>query len=203
MFSGIIETKQPILTASVHGECKRVRIAEPKGWKVSIGESISVDGICSTVVAKAAKYFEIEYMPETLGKTTADAFGEKRIVNLERSLTYGDRIHGHFVMGHVDARIRIISIEREGRSRLVTFSLPSTLSKFIVPRGSCAINGVSLTVARKTRGRFAVALIPHTLAATNLGQLKEGEEANLECDTLARYGRLKLHANGERHKQSQ
>ena len=193
MFAGIVESKQPILSARTEGKCKRVRMAKPRSWKLSLGESVSVDGICSTVVANSSAHFEVEYMPETLMKTTASSFQMKRIVNIERSLKYGDRIHGHFVMGHVDSVVRVASIEMQGRSRLVTFSLPRQMSKFVVPRGSVAVNGVSLTVARKERGSFAVALIPHTLAITNLEVLQVGDAVNIECDVMARYGLAAIH----------
>ena len=193
MFAGIIETKQPILCVRMEGKCKRVRVGKSVSWKLSIGESISVDGICSTVVAKDTKYFDVAYMPETLSKTTASSFQMDRMVNLERSLKYGDRIHGHFVMGHVDTTTRVVDIKRHGRSKLVTCSVPKGLSKYIVPRGSVTVSGVSLTVARRSRGSFSVALIPHTLAVTDLGSLREGDAVNIECDAMARYGLAAIH----------
>src|SRR3989344_2566093 len=177
MFSGIVETE---------GKCKRVRIQKPRGWKLDLGESISVDGICSTIASTGQNYFEVEYMPQTLSKTTAALFEKGAILNLEHSLKYGDRIHGHFVAGHVDIRARVVGIEKDGRSRLVRVQLPRTLSRYVVSHGSIAVNGVSLTVARKSDTSFTVALIPHTLEATNLANLKTGDAVNIECDVLAR-----------------
>lgn len=197
MFSGIIETQGKIISTEDAGKCRRVRIQKPRSWKLALGESVSVDGICSTVVAKTASSFDVEYMPQTLRHTTAAQFQSKRMVNLERSLRYGDRIHGHFVAGHIDTRANIQGVKKRGRSRLVLVSLPRELSKFVVARGSVAINGVSLTVAKKTHGFFAVALIPHTLAKTNLGDVQRGDDVNIEADMLARYrgsGTVSTHA---------
>ena len=188
MFSGIVESQGRVIATSIKGSCKRVRIQKSRSWRLSIGESVNVDGICSTVVAKSSANFDVEYMPQTLSKTTAYRFEKGTIVNLERSLVYGKRIHGHFTMGHVDARTIILTLSKRGRSRLMTIRMPRDLSKYIVARGSVAINGVSLTIAKKTQSAFVVALIPHTLKVTNLGQLKSGDEVNVECDMLARYG---------------
>ena len=170
------------------GKCKRVQIEKPRGWKLDLGESISVDGICSTVASDGKHNFEVEYMPETLSKTTASSFAKNAELNLERSLVYGDRIHGHFVSGHVDTKVRILNIEKKGRSSAIRFQLPRMLSRYVVARGSIAVNGVSLTIARKDRASFSVALIPHTLKVTNLGTLKVGDMVNIECDMMARYG---------------
>ncbi|RJQ33562.1 riboflavin synthase [Candidatus Parcubacteria bacterium] len=188
MFSGIIEEQATIAHATMEGKCKRVQVQKPRGWKLSLGESVSIDGICSTVAAIGKYYFYAEYMPETLSKTTAASFEKNRMVNLERSLRFGDRIHGHFVAGHVDATTKILHIEKNGRSRRISFALPRSLSRYVVERGSVAINGVSLTVAAKDGASFMVALIPHTLKITNLGALKKGDAVNIECDMLARYG---------------
>ena len=112
MFSGIIEARAKIVAVGMEGKCKRVQIKKPPGWKLELGESISVDGICSTIASTGQNYFEVEYMPQTLKKTTAIFFEKKFTVNLERSLKYGDRIHGHFVAGHVDIRARVVGIEK-------------------------------------------------------------------------------------------
>ena len=197
MFSGIIEAEGKIISIEESGRCKRVRIQKPRGWALLLGESISVDGICSTVVAKRASSFDMEYMPQTLEKTTARLFKKGTLVNLERSLRYGDRIHGHFVAGHVDAASRVLKVEKKGRSRVISIKTSPEVSKYIVALGSVAVNGVSLTVAKKGRGFFRVALIPHTLAKTNLRLLQSGSAVNIEVDMLARYrggGRVSIHA---------
>lgn len=198
MFSGIVQATARVGSARMCGRCRRVEIRTPRDWKLSLGESVNINGVCSTVVASGAKSFAVEYMPHTLKRTTAFALVADSTVNLERSLKWGGRVHGHFVAGHVDARARVVQTEKEGRSRLVTFSIPPTLSKYVTPRGSVAINGVSLTVARQGKNKFSVALIPHTLAATNLDLLTKGSMVNLECDMLARYGRLNRHAKRNR-----
>ena len=175
-----------------------MRIQKPRAWDLSLGESVSVDGICSTVVARTASSFDVEYMPETLSKTTAAQFRAKRMINLERSLRYGDRIHGHFVTGHVDATSRVIKVEKQGRSRAVSIKVPREISKYIVPRGSIAVNGVSLTVARKSSGSFTVALIPHTLKVTNLANVVRADAVNIEVDILARLPALAGYRSGGR-----
>lgn len=200
MFSGIVETTSPVISAIVRGRCRCVMIKKPRGWKLHTGESVNVDGICSTIVAHNAGTFEVEYMPETLSKTTAGMFSPKRAVNLERSLRWSGRVHGHFVAGHVEAVSRVVKIEKQGRSRLLTISVLRTFRQQVVLRGSIAVNGVSLTVARVGRGFIAIALIPYTLRATDLGALKRGDAVNIEYDLLARYalgrhsGRVKRHA---------
>ena len=197
MFAGIIEAQKAIISTRAAGKCVRVRVAKPQSWNLSQGESVSIDGICSTIVAKSSASFDVEYMPETLSKTTAVQFQAKRMVNLERSLRYGDRIHGHFVAGHVDAASRVARVDRKGRSRVISIKTPPEVSNNIVARGSIAVNGVSLTVAKKGRGFFSVALILHTLAKTNLVLLREGDIVNIEADMLARYrggGRVSIHA---------
>ena len=171
----------------VGGTPMRVRIGVPRSWKLSIGQSISVDGVCSTVVARGKGFFDVEYMPETLSKTTAGAFAPMRMVNLERSLTVRDFIDGHIVQGHVDAAIRVVGIEEQKGSRRVSVAIPAHLRKFVVPQGSVALNGVSLTIARVSGARATVALIPHTLTHTNLGFLKSGDMINIEVDLIARY----------------
>ncbi len=197
MFSGIVETTTAVLSVGMQGKCRRVRIRKPSAWKLAIGESVSVDGICSTVTAKSGRYFDVEYMPQTLSKTTGGSFKKESVVNLERSLRYGDRIHGHFVAGHIDTTSRVMRVDRQGRSRAISMTIPPGISKHIVPRGSIAVNGVSLTVAKKSRGFLSVALIPHTLDATNLGALETGDIVNIECDMMARYrdgGTVSTHA---------
>ena len=187
MFSGIIEAVAPIGSAREVGAIKRVRIKKPRAWELSKGQSISVDGICSTVVSSAAGSFDVEYMPETLRKTTAVNFARSGAVNLERSLTLGALLDGHIVQGHVDARGRVVAIVEVSRAKEIIISIPQDLMPLIALHGSIAINGVSLTVARRGRASITVGLIPHTLRVTNLGGLEVGSEVNIETDLLARY----------------
>ena len=188
MFTGIIEQTAKVRSIQARGTGVRVSIEKPTGWKLSIGQSISINGVCSTVVTHTVRAFEVDYMPETLLKTTVRTLGKGSLVNLERSLVYGARIEGHIVQGHVDATVEVASIALQGASRLVVFRIPVALKKCVALHGSITVNGVSLTVARLSAGVCTVALIPHTLVHTNLGLLAEGSRVNIEVDYLARYG---------------
>lgn len=202
MFTGIIETKGRVLAVRETNGIRRVRIAKPRGWRLAIGESIALDGICTTVVMRDARTFEIELMQETLGKTTAYLLSKGSTVNLERSLRHGARISGHYVLGHVDGVGKIRTVKTQGGSNALTVALPRELRPYVAPRGSIAINGVSLTVASRKGGTCTVAIIPHTLHATTIGSLKAGSAVNLEADIMARYavagrkwgGRVEAHA---------
>jgi riboflavin synthase len=190
MFTGIIQATSKVTVAKKAGTVVQVRITKPQkptAWKLALGQSISIDGICSTVTAQRKNEFEVEYMPETLLKTTAGSFEKDTLVNLERSLTLSDFIDGHVVQGHVDARAKVAAVEIEGNTRRITIELPKDLVRYVAALGSIAINGVSLTVARLSGTKATVALIPHTLTHTNLGQLKAGDRVNIEVDVMARY----------------
>ena len=187
MFTGIIEAMVPILSVANRAECLAVRLKKPSRWKLGLGQSISVDGICSTVTRAGASYFEVEYMPETLSKTTASTFIRGSVVNVERSLTLRDYIDGHLVSGHVDARGAVRTMTSVGTTKEITFTVPRELVKYIADKGSIAINGISLTVVRARGSAVSVALIPYTLTHTNLGLLKVGDSVNVEVDMLARY----------------
>ncbi|MDP2648658.1 MAG: riboflavin synthase [Patescibacteria group bacterium] len=185
MFTGIVQETSAVVSVSVRERVRRVRIRKPPRWKLLKGQSIAVDGICSTVAALGEEWFDVEYMPETLSKTTAGSLARGHSVNLERSLRYGDPVDGHLVQGHVDARTRIIAVTAKGKSREMRIALPSALAKHFALHGSVALSGVSLTVARLRRGSFDVALIPHTLSHTNLGGLSPGDSLNIETDRTA------------------
>jgi riboflavin synthase len=190
MFTGIIQAQSPVVAVSVSGKVRRVSVQKPARWKLVRGESISIDGICSTVENTASRSFFVSYMPETLKKTTAGSFAQGYIVNLERALKLGDRLGGHLVHGHVDARGTVVSVDKEGRSRLLTVRIPGVFTPFVERHGSIALNGVSLTVARKRGNTITVALIPYTLSHTNLGALAKGDEVNIETDAILRNLRL-------------
>ena len=187
MFAGIIEHTSRVLSTVESNGMKRMRIARPRGWTLSLGQSIDVDGICSTVVRFGARDFEVEYMPETLKKTTAPLFAKDQQVNLERSLKYGQRIDGHPVQGHVDATAPVREIRVIGKSREITIKPNATLARQATLHGSIAINGVSLTIAKKHGPNLTVALIPHTLRTTNLSGVEEGDQVNVEFDHSADY----------------
>ena len=187
MFTGIIQKTAPIVRVRQNKGNLDVRIARPRGWRTLKGQSIIVDGICSTVTAFGAGHFDITYMPETLKKTTARFWKRGHLVNLERSLTLRDFIDGHLVQGHVDAAGRVLTIQSIKSDHVVAIELPPALMRFVAPKGSITINGVSLTVVEKRKNNFTVALIPYTLAHTNWGEKKTGDKVNLECDMLGKY----------------
>ncbi len=187
MFTGIIQTTVRVLKTQEDDTCLLVRITRPLKWRITLGQSITVDGICSTVVSFGKSFFDVVYMPETLRKTTAGAFVKDSMVNLERSLTMAQPLDGSIVSGHVDASGRVGRIVEEGTSWLVSISYPMKLAKYVSPQGSIVVNGVSLTVAGTEKNIFTVALIPYTLEHTNLGSLRKGDKVNIEIDVLARY----------------
>lgn len=187
MFAGIVEKKARVVSALRGRGMLRVRIERPRTWKLVLGQSIDVDGVCSTVVEISPHSFDVEYMPETLAKTTVGSFEKGRMVNLERSLKYGQRIDGHPVQGHVDTAVPVRDIRLRGASRELTIRPGASLARWAILHGSIAINGVSLTIARRHGPNVTVALIPHTLKSTNLGTVRAGDLVNVEFDHTAAY----------------
>ena len=151
------------------------------------GESIAVNGACMTVAARRASSFTVVVSAESLRRTTLGSLKAGTAVNLERSLRVSDRLSGHFVFGHVDGMGRLEAVESEGGSALYRFSLPAGFGRFLVEKGSIAVDGVSLTVFDCSRRSFTVSIIPHTASATTLGRRRPGDRVNLETDMLARY----------------
>jgi riboflavin synthase len=154
---------------------------------IDIGASISHAGCCLTVVEKGDGWFAVEVSGETLSLTTLDGWAEGKRVNLERAAKVGDELGGHIVSGHVDGMGEVISVEGEGGSHRVRIRVPRPLHRFIAPKGSISVEGVSLTVNEVEDDVFGVNLIPHTWDVTTLGELKAGSRVNLEIDMLARY----------------
>lgn len=187
MFTGIVEKTTTVVSVTKKRDTLVVRLKKPASLKLVKGQSISVDGICSTVVSHAATYFDVVYMPQTLKMSTAGHFKKGTVVNIEKSLTLQSFVDGHLVQGHVDAMASLADIKKSGDSSVMSFTLPKELLPFVVPQGSICINGVSLTVASVTGTTCKVALIPFTLKHTNLGQLKRGSLVNVEVDMVARY----------------
>lgn len=152
---------------------------------VAVGDSIAVNGVCLTAVALHTAAFEVDVSRETLACTAGFAAGTS--VNLEKALRLSDRLGGHMVSGHVDGVGTVARCDAVGDNRLLVLAAPREMMKYIARKGSVTINGVSLTVNDVNDTEFTVNLIPHTLQATNLHQLKTGDRANLEADLLARY----------------
>jgi riboflavin synthase len=187
MFTGIVETMGQVRGVQASGQGMRV-VIDRGGLSlddVKVGDSIAVNGCCLTVVQLEPDAFHVDVSQETLSATTGFAHGEA--VNLEKALQLGDRLGGHLVTGHVDARADVTRLERIGESWLVELRVPALLKQYIARKGSVTLNGVSLTVNRVDDDRFEVNLIPHTMQVTNLKHLRPGAQVNLEVDLLARY----------------
>jgi len=187
VFSGIIETTSPILSISNARQQRILTIGKPRGWKLQDGESISVEGVCSTVQSFDRNSFQVVYMPETLRRSTLGDLETGDSVNLERCLTLQSLIGGHLVQGHVDATGQIRSIQNEGEARIYTFKVPARLARYIVPKGSIAIDGISLTVVDPKRTTFRCSLLAYTLSHTTLGSKPPGQKVNIEVDVLGKY----------------
>ena len=196
MFTGLVTDIGKVVSVKKRDD---LRLRIQTSYKVStidIGASISVDGICLTVVELGQDWFDVEVSEETLAKTNLltrapHEEGEHlplgRRVNLERSLKVGDEIGGHMVSGHVDGTARVASMNDNGGSTRVFFEVPNDLAKFIAAKGSVTLNGTSLTVNEIDGNKFGVNLIPYTKTATKWSDVSVGEKVNLEIDVLARY----------------
>ncbi len=188
MFTGIIEATEKIISIQHFGRKKLISISKPAIFSdIEIGSSIACDGICLTIVKLDNRTFTVEIMNETIQKTTAKNWSINKLLNLERALTITSRLNGHFVQGHIDRELRLIShLIIEGTSYL-RFEFPFRKKELIVPQGSIALNGVSLTIAEIRTEYFSVAIIGHTLEHTNLNTIKPGEMVNVEFDIIGKY----------------
>lgn len=192
MFTGIItdigRVRSATSTGSGAGEGRRFEIETVFDTaSVAIGASIACSGACMTVVEKDAGWFAVEVSAESLSKTTLGDWTVGTQMNLERAMCLGDELGGHIVSGHVDGVGELVSRTADGDSQRYTFRAPQDLAKFIAPKGSVTIDGVSLTVNEVAGATFGINLIPHTQNATTLGALQAGAKVNLEIDMLARY----------------
>ena len=189
MFTGII-TDLGTVTDAVQGAgaAARFRIRTAYDMEsVAIGASISCNGCCLTVVEKGPDWFAVDVSQETLDRTTLGAWVAGMPINLERALRAGDELGGHIVSGHVDGLALVDDIREEAGSLRLTIVPPAELSKFVAPKGSVALDGVSLTVNEVGGNSFGVNIIPHTQAVTTFGALKVGDRLNMEIDQMARY----------------
>lgn len=151
------------------------------------GASVAVNGACLTVVKKGLRSFTVDVSPETLQRTSLETLTVGSMVNLERPMRLADRLGGHLVTGHVDGVGAIAAIERQGEFTIVTFDVPAPLGALLVPKGSVAVDGISLTVNVCRKQRFSVAIIPFTLRHTNLRARKVGDKVNIETDLIGKY----------------
>ena len=187
MFSGIIQNTQKASKFLKENGGLKVEFKFSSSFNVKVGESVAVDGICSTVESKNQSRFAFYYMPETLRKTTFSQISNSHIFNLERSLMLGSLVSGHLVNGHIDTTAEVSSVKKEQDAKLIKFKVDKKFTKYIIYKGSIAVNGVSLTVVSVGKDFFSVSLIPYTLLQTNLGELKVGEKVNIEVDFIAKY----------------
>jgi riboflavin synthase len=188
MFTGIVTDVGRVRSVRETNRDRRLEIETGFDLAtVDIGASISHAGCCLTIVEKGPDWFAVEVSGETLSLTTLADWTEGRRVNLERPAKVGDELGGHIVSGHVDGIGEVISVESEGGSHRVRIRSPRPLHRFIAPKGSITVEGVSLTVNEVEDDVFGVNLIPHTWDVTTLGELKPGSRVNLEIDMLARY----------------
>ena len=189
MFTGIVTDLGEVRkVARGQGQDARFEVATQYDLSsVEIGASIAHNGVCLTVIEKGADSYIIQASDETLSKTTLGDWREGQRVNLERACKVGDELGGHIVSGHVDGVARVVSVRPENESLRFTFEAPAELAKFVAPKGSVALDGVSLTVNEVDGRLFGINVIPHTQSVTTFGLLREGDRVNMEIDMLARY----------------
>lgn len=190
MFTGIVTGVGTVRALSPIGLGADMRLVIGHPWAdaaIPIGASIACAGCCLTAVEVGAGWFAVDASAETLSKTTLGSWRPGSRMNLERPLRVGDELGGHIVAGHVDGVGDVVSVEPENGSSRWLFRVPEPLARYIAPKGSVAIDGVSLTVNEVERTSFGVNIIPHTAAVTTFGDLRPGAPVNIEIDTLARY----------------
>ncbi len=189
MFTGIIIATGRVVSLVEKGGDLEMGIdaAALEDSRMAMGDSVSVQGACLTVARKQGTIFFADVSRETMAKTTLGTLSPGSKVNLEPSLRAGDALGGHMVSGHVDAVGTLRSLIEDARSWRMEFELPESLMRFVAPKGSICINGVSLTVNQVAGRNFDVNIIPHTLKVTTLGELKAGDGVNIEIDVIARY----------------
>ena len=199
MFTGIIESVGTVSGIALSGGAARLSIEAPIGfWEdVKIGDSIAIDGVCLTAKEMGGAKCAFDVSRETLERSIVGKYKQNAKVNLEKALRLSDRLGGHIVQGHVDAIGGFAGKKTIGENVEMDFDVPKEITRYMVEKGSISINGISLTIARITGGRITIALIPHTLAITNLSALAVSAPVNIECDIIAKYTeRLLLPSGG-------
>ena len=188
MFTGIIEELGTVLNIERSVKSSRITIGGDKIFDdLKVGDSVSVNGMCSTAVTVSDHTFTADIMAESMRRTNLGDLKKGVRVNLERAMPLNGRLGGHIVSGHVDGTGVILSQIREDNAVWVTISAPDAVMRYVIEKGSIAIDGVSLTVAKVYADAFAVSLIPHTAAETTLLLKRSGERVNLECDIVGKY----------------
>ncbi len=197
MFTGIVEELGEVAGIEYLGDAAMLTI-RGGATDTAPGESISVNGVCLTVTGISGGTFTADVMGETLGRSGLGALTPGAQVNLERSVRLADRLGGHIVQGHVDATATILSRTPSTRWDQVRIGLPATISRYVVEKGSIAVDGISLTVSALGEAWFEVCLIPETLSRTTLGAKQPGDSVNLEVDVLAKYVEKLLGGEGQK-----
>lgn len=191
MFTGIIEGFGKIVNFD-----KKTKTRSAAKMKISlgrlakglrVGDSVAINGVCLTAVSIRKDIAEFEMVGETIKKTNLGSLESGNKVNIERSLKVGDRLEGHFVLGHVDGVGIITNLEKQPNQIKIWMELPKKLSKYVTPKGSITVDGISLTVVDKLKNKFSVSIIPHTMKITNLSAKKIGDKVNIETDVLGKY----------------
>ncbi len=187
MFTGLIADLGRVVELNTGAGGARLRIATALAGEGKEGDSVAVDGVCLTATAVDGEGFRAEAMPETLQRSSLASLAAGDAVNLELALRAADRLGGHLVQGHVDGTGTVIAVQPEGISRVVEIEAEPELTRYLVEKGSVAVNGVSLTVSSLGEGSFSVSLIPETLTRTTLGAITSGAKVNIEVDVLAKH----------------
>lgn len=187
MFTGIIEGQGTIQSIRP-GQGARMRVsADFDLASVKIGDSIAVSGACLTVVSLEGKFFDVDVAPETLERTTLGRARPGVRVNLEKALTFASRLDGHLVTGHIDGVGTVSSVIEDKNARLYTFKVSQNLARYLVEKGSVAVDGISLTINSCSETGFSVSIIPHTAGVTTMGGKKPGDPVNIETDIIGKY----------------
>jgi len=201
VFTGITETKGKVVRVDYQGRVRRLVFEVPMDLtEISLGDSINVNGACLTVVEKKGQMISVDLSPETLQRTNLSEVKEGEEVNLERALRLMDRLGGHMVTGHIDGIGTIIEKRREGDFLQIRVQAPRPLMRYIVQKGSIAIDGISLTVNERVEDEIQIILIPFTLQKTTLPEKKVGDRVNLEVDILGKYVESLLKREDDDHK---
>jgi riboflavin synthase len=204
MFTGLIEAVGRVTDVERRSSGIRLRIRTTLASELAPGNSLAVNGVCLTVVTADADHVECDVGPETARVTTLAALRMGEPVNLERPMHPDGRFGGHFVQGHVDGTGRVVRIRGGGDAHWLTVSFGAALAPYLVPKGSVALDGISLTVAALTEGTFDIMVVPYTWEQTNLQARREGDAVNLECDLIGKYvvraAEVMARADSGRHK---
>ncbi len=191
MFTGVIEGLGKIekfeKNTKTRSEAKmRISLGKLAGG-LKIGDSVAINGVCLTVVSITKDIAEFEMVGETIKRTNLGSLETGDRVNIERSLKVGDKLEGHFVLGHVDSSGKILKIDKQSNQVQLWIEIPKELAKYVAKKGSITVDGISLTIVDKIKNKFSVSIIPHTMKVTNLGLKKVGDKVNIETDVLAKY----------------